>query len=83
MQYGLNVKDDRSGKRLEFQCPHQNGLLYVIPSKASWVCSEDNIHAHAIAGFFGDLSSLDYPKIEELMQKWGLYFRKRSLEEDQ
>ncbi|PZC50905.1 MAG: hypothetical protein DK304_000390 [Chloroflexi bacterium] len=82
MPYGLTIKHDRSGKRLEVQCAHQNGLIYVVPSDASWVCDEEHIHAHALAGFLGDLSNLDYPKIEELMQKWGLYFRKKPLEED-
>ena len=73
MPYGLTIKHDRSGKRLEVQCAHQNGLIYVVPSDASWVCAEEHIHAHALAGFFKDLSSWNEPRIEELMQRWGIY----------
>jgi len=46
-EYGINVKHDSGGKRLEIQCKHQNGLLYVVPSEASWVCTEELLHAHA------------------------------------
>lgn len=77
--YGLNVKHDTGGKRLEIQCAHQNGLLYVVPSEASWVCSEDLLHAHAMAGFFRQLTELNDQRVEELMQRWGLYFRERPL----
>ena len=30
-QFGLNVKADTGGKRVELECEHQNGLLYVVP----------------------------------------------------
>ena len=76
---GLTVKDDTVGKRLELQCPHHNGLLYVVPSEASWVCSEDLVHAHSLAGFFEQLVELNDPRIREIMQRWGLYFRERPL----
>ncbi len=79
VDFGLNVKHDSGGKRVVFQCEHQNGLLYVVPSEASWVCSEDMLHAHAIAGFFKQLVELDDPRVEELMQRWGLYYRERPL----
>ncbi|MBI4202513.1 MAG: hypothetical protein HY532_05310 [Chloroflexi bacterium] len=75
MPYGLTVKHDHGGKRLEVQCPHQNGLLYVVPSEASWVCAEEYLHAHALAGFFKELASLKVPQVKEVMQRWGLYFR--------
>ena len=78
-QFGLTIKEDTGGKRLEMQCEHQNGLLYVVPSEASWVCSEELIHAHALAGFFRQMSELDDPRIKELMQRWGLYYRPRPL----
>lgn len=77
--YGLTVKHDTGGKRVELECEHQNGLLYVVPSEASWVCSEDLLHVHALAGFMKQLSQLDDPKTRDLMQKWGLYFRERPL----
>ena len=80
MPYGLTIKHDHSGKRLEVQCAHQNGLVYVVPSEASWVCSEEHLHAHALAGFFKELTGLGEPRVKELMQKWGLYFRERPLD---
>ena len=78
-EFGLTVKHDSGGKRVEMQCAHQNGLLYVVPSEASWVCSEELLHAHAIAGFFKQLMELDNPQVKDIMQRWGLYFRERPL----
>ena len=79
---GLSVKHDSGGKRVEIQCPHQNGLLYVVPSEASWVCSEELLHVHALAGFFKDLGALSDARVKEIMQRWGLYFRERPLDEE-
>ena len=79
VEFGLTVKHDSGGKRVEMQCAHQNGLLYVVPSEASWVCSEELLHAHAIAGFFKQLMELDNPQVKDIMQRWGLYFRERPL----
>lgn len=78
-QFGLTVKHDSGGKRIEVQCKHQNGLIYVVPSEASWVCTDDLLHAHAMAGFFKQLMALDDPRVSEIMQRWGLYFRERPL----
>ena len=78
-EYGLTIKHDTGGKRIEIQCEHQNGLLYVVPAEASWVCSETLLHAHALAGFFRQLSELDSPEVEEVMQRWGIYYRERPL----
>ncbi|PKB60863.1 MAG: hypothetical protein BZY79_06715 [SAR202 cluster bacterium Casp-Chloro-G4] len=78
-QFGMTVKQDTGGKRLELQCEHQNGLLYVVPGESSWVCSEELMHAHALAGFFRQLLELDNAEVKELMQQWGLYFRTRPL----
>ena len=78
-EFGLNVKHDSGSKRIEIQCSHQNGLLYVVPSEASWVCSEDLLHAHALAGFFRQLAELEDDRVKALMQRWGLYYRQRPL----
>ena len=80
MAYGLTVKHDQGGKRLELQCPHESGLLYVVPGEGSWVCSEEHLHAHALAGFFKELVSLDDQGVKDLMQRWGLYYREVALE---
>ena len=78
-EMGMTVKHSSGSKRIEIECPHQNGLLYVVPSEASWVCSEDLLHAHALAGFFGQLCDMNDPRVKDLMQRWGLYFRERPL----
>ena len=52
----------------------QNGLLYVAPAESSWVCSEELMHAHAMEGFFRQLMELEDERVEELMQRWGLYY---------
>ena len=82
MPYGIIVKHDQEGKRVEIQCMHHNGLVYVVPSEANWVCSQEYLHAHALAGFLGDLARLQEPQVRELMQRWGLYYRERPLQEE-
>ena len=77
--YGLEVKHDSGGKRIELQCAHQNGLMYIVPAESSWICPEDFLHAHALAGFFKELSTLNDQRVKQLMNKWGLYFRNRPL----
>ena len=78
-EFGLNVKHDTGGKRIEIECKHQNGLIYVVPSESSWVCTDELLHVHALAGFFRQLTELDDSHVKELMQKWGLYYRARPL----
>ena len=53
MPYGITVKHDQDSKRIELRCQHQNGVIYIVPSEASWVCPPENLHAHALAGFLG------------------------------
>ena len=81
MPYGITLKHDQGGDRLEIRCMHQNGLMYVVPSEASWVCSQEHTHAHALAGFLGALVKLQDSRVGVLMQRWGLYFRERPVEE--
>jgi hypothetical protein len=39
--------------------------------------------AHALAGFLGELIELDNPQVKEMMQRWGVYFRKLPIDEDE
>jgi len=75
---GFTVKGSSGSRRVELKCEHQGGVLYAVPSEASWVCPEETIHIHAIAGFFSQLVELKNPIVTDLMQKWGLYFREQS-----
>lgn len=77
--FGLEVKGGSGGKRVELQCEHQNGVVYMVPGEASWVCSEELLHVHALAGFLGQISELDDPGVKEAMQRWGIYYRRRPL----
>ena len=76
----LEIKGGRGGKRIELGCEHQKGVLYVVPSEANWVCDEEVLHVHALAGFFEQISELDEPSIREVMQRWGIFYRKRPLD---
>ena len=76
---GITVKAGQEGSRIEFQCPHQNGLLYTVPGEASWVCSPELLPAHAMAGFLKELVKLGEPRVQGLMQRWGLYYRDRPI----
>lgn len=73
--YGIKIQDASEGKRITLACEHHGGVIYIVPSKSSWVCSKENIGAHAISGFFEDLTSIENTQIAALMQKWGLYYR--------
>ena len=73
--YGITIKNASEGKRITLTCEHNGGVIYIVPSESSWVCSKENIGAHAISVFFKDLSSIENTQIAALMQKWGLYYR--------
>ena len=80
--FGLKVKGETGSKIVELQCEHLNGLLYVVPAEASWVCSPELLHVHAVAGFLKQLVELNDPRVKETMQRWGLYYRERPLASD-
>jgi len=82
-EYGLRVKNDSGGKRIEIECKHQNGLLYVVPSEANWVCTENLLHVHALAGFLKQLSELKDQRVTEVMRRWGIYYRPRPLSNEE
>ena len=83
MAYGITVKQGTGGARVELRARNQAGLLYVVPAEGSWVASPDQLPAHALAGFFGELTKLGDPQMRQLMNRWGLSFRQLPLEPDQ
>ena len=76
---GMLVVPGEGISKIKVECEHQKGIFYIVPADKSWVCSNDSLATHAITGFMGDLVDLEFPKIESLMQKWGIYFRKLPL----
>lgn len=80
--HGLTIKSGEGMTRIRVTCPHQSGLIYVVPAQRSWVCSSDQVPSHALAGFFGELVQLKDPRVVELMQSWGIYYRQLPLEGD-
>ena len=77
---GMRIREGSGGaKRVELQCEHQNGLIYVVSAEGNWVCTDDLIHAHALAGFFKEMTDLGDERIRTLMQKWGIYYRSRDV----
>lgn len=76
----LEIKGGPGGKRIELSCEHQKGVLYVVPSEANWVCEEQLLHVHALAGFFEQISESDESSIKEAMQRWGIFYRKKTLD---
>ncbi len=75
IEQGISIKNASEGKRINLCCDHNSGVIYIVPSEASWVCNQENIAAHAISGFFRDITKLEDLQIEQIMQKWGLYYR--------
>ena len=79
---GLTIVHGEGMTRVQVTCIHQSGTVYVVPAEKSWVCSQKYMPAHALAGFLGELVNLNDPRVKELMQRWGIYFRQLPLEED-
>ena len=82
VENGLVLKSGQGMTRIEIRCIHQSGVFYVVPSEKSWVCSEEHMAAHSLAGFLTELTGLADPRVQELMQSWGIYFRQLPLEEE-
>ena len=47
------------------------------------MCAQEQLHAHSLAGFLGELVKLQDPRVKGLMQRWGLYFRELPREEEE
>lgn len=77
---GVTVKTSTDMARVQVTCEHQSGLIYAVPGDRSWVCSDELRAAHAMAGFFRELIALKDPRVESLMQQWGLYYRSLPLD---
>ena len=77
---GIVVKTGPDLARVRVSCPHQSGLIYVVPGDRRWVCSDALRPAHALAGFFRELIALDDPRLADLMQQWSLYYRSLPLD---
>jgi hypothetical protein len=77
---GLTISPGADQTRIQVTCPHQSGLIYVVPAERSWVCSAEQVPAHALAGFFRELVELRDPRVADLMQSWGIYYRQLPLE---
>ena len=73
----INIGEDMS--RIQVTCPHQSGLIYVVPAEHSLVCSPEDMPRHALAGFFRELVKLNERQVDELMQSWGIYYRQLPL----
>jgi hypothetical protein len=77
---GMTIRSGADLTRIQVSCSHQSGMIYVTPAERSWVCNRQLLPAHALAGFFQELVGLRDPRVEALMQTWGLYFRQLPLE---
>ena len=81
--HGMNVVTGEGNTRVLLGCTHQRGLVYLVPAEKSWVCSEEMLPGHALAGFLGELTAQGDAQVEEMMQRWGIYFRQMPLDESQ
>ena len=79
---GLDIIPGNDMTRIRAACEHQRGLIYVVPAERSWVCDKEYLPAHALAGFFRDLTALESKEVEGLMQQWGIYFRQLPTEQE-
>ena len=81
--HGVIVKISEDMARVQVTCPHQSGLIYAVPGDRSGVCTDELRPAHAMAGFFRELIALGDPRVESLMQEWGLYYRSLPLDSEE
>ena len=72
---GLTIAPENEMTRFQASCEHLNGLIYVVPAERNWVCTDERLPAHALAGFFRDLLALQLPEVRRMMQQWGIYYR--------
>lgn len=78
------LKPSKGVTRMELECQHQHGLLYVVEgAENNWVCSHLRRPAHSLAGFFRELVGLDESRVKAIMQRWGLYYRSLPLAEEE
>jgi len=75
---GLLVKGSANLKRMELSCDHHQGTFYFTQSDSNWVCSNKQVVAHSLNGFFKDLNEMEDQRVKELLQKWGIYHRIKS-----
>ena len=78
--HGLDIKPGEGMTRIDLGCEHQRGLVYVVPGEMSWVCSQERMPGHALAGFLRELTAQGDARVEGLMQRWGIYYRELPLE---
>ncbi len=69
----INIKESRV--KIDLECDHKSGILYIVPSESSWVCKDENLDSHSLSGFFSDIVESGDKKTMRLMQKWGVYYR--------
>ena len=74
-ELNLLMKSGKDLTRIPVTCPHQSGLIYVVPAERSWVCTPEEKPKHALAGFFRELVALKNKRVGELMQDWCVYYR--------
>ena len=79
---GLEIIPGNDMTRIKAVCEHQRGLIYIVPAERSWVCDKEYLPAHALAGFFRELSALENKEVQGLMQQWGIYFRELPQEQE-
>lgn len=80
---GLDVIQGNDMARVKVTCEHQSGLIYFVPAGRSWVCDQINLPAHALAGFFRELNSLENKEVQGLMQEWGIYYRQLPIDHEE
>ena len=80
---GLTIKPSDGMTRIQATCDHQSGLIYVVPAERSWVCSNELLPAHVLAGFFRELTAWGDSHVQELMRQWGIYYRQLPLDGEQ
>jgi hypothetical protein len=82
-EFGLRIIPGKDMTRIKATCNHQSGLIYVVPAERSWICSSENLAAHALAGLFRELVALQDRRVEEAMLEWGIYYRQLPLDIDE
>jgi|TARA_B110000263_G_C15277924_1_gene496762 hypothetical protein len=73
---GLTIKNQKDLTSIEASSSNQHGLIYITHgAPKNWVAKPDEMVSHTLAGFFKALTEIEDPKIQDLLNAYGLVYR--------
>ena len=81
-QRGFEIKCQTDMATIKLGGSHQHCLLYVLHgAKGNWVVDKNEIIGHSLAGLMKDITALQDPRIQTILDKWGIRYRSLPIKE--